>query len=451
MSWRKVKLGDILHESKLESVNPLTDRRIRVRLNAKGVEKRPDIKEKEGATKQYIRRAGQFIYGKQNLHKGAFGIIPKELDGFETSSDIPAFDVSELCLSEWIEYYFKAGNFYLSLEKLARGVATKRISPKDFFEIEIPLPEINEQKTIISKFNKTEQKYDVLTTEITNQKTLLSKLKQSILQEAIQGKLTADWRKQNPELITGENSAEKLLERIKAEKEKLIKERGGKEKTLPPIKPEEIPFELPDGWVWCKLGKIVDDIKYGTSKKCDYNTERNSIVLRIPNVSSGILILDDLKYVDLDKKEKQDLTLIEDDILIIRSNGSKDLVGKAVIVDERCNGYCYAGYLIRLRFTKSLLFSKYIHRALTSDFIREQIEVPLRTTVGINNINSMEISNLIIPLPLFSEQKVIVYKVNALMEKCNKLEQQITQNKKDAGLLMQAVLKEAFEGKNDKF
>ena len=110
MSWKKVKLGDILIESKDESAKSDPDKRITVRLNIKGVEKRAFEPGIEGATKYYVRKARQFIYGKQNLFKGAFGIIPKELDGFESSSDIPAFDVSSECLPQWLFYFLKQGD-----------------------------------------------------------------------------------------------------------------------------------------------------------------------------------------------------------------------------------------------------------------------------------------------------------------------------------------------------
>lgn len=104
--WTIFKLGDLLSESKIESLKSDTQKRIRVKLNVGGVEKRPDTKEKEGATKYYVRKAGQFIYGRQNLHKGAFGIVPNELDGYQSSADIPAFDVNEKCYPEWIYYFF---------------------------------------------------------------------------------------------------------------------------------------------------------------------------------------------------------------------------------------------------------------------------------------------------------------------------------------------------------
>ena len=156
MSWKKVKLGDILTESKIVSENPNPDRRITVRLKVLGVEKRGLENEVEGATKQFIRKAGQFIYGKQNFHKGAFGIVPPELDGFESSSDLPAFDVDKSCLPEFIFYFFKQGNFYLELAKIASGVATQRINTTQLFELELLLPDIKTQRQLIENIKLLE-------------------------------------------------------------------------------------------------------------------------------------------------------------------------------------------------------------------------------------------------------------------------------------------------------
>src|SRR5690606_7654236 len=135
--------------------------------------------------------------------------------------DLPAFDVSEKCEPEWINYFLRQGDFYLSLIDIAKGAATKRIQPKSLFEVEIPLPEISIQKQIIKKFIAQEEKTKIIDSEIQTQKKLLTQLKQSILQEAIQGKLTADWRKQNPRT----ESASELLKRIKVEKAQLIKDK----------------------------------------------------------------------------------------------------------------------------------------------------------------------------------------------------------------------------------
>ena len=165
--WKKVKLGTLLTESKIVSDNPNADKRIRVKLNVLGVEKRPETKDKKGATKYHIRKTGQFIYGKQNLHKGAFGIVPEELDGYESSSDIPAFDVDDSCYPEWIFYFFKKGNSYLQLENLAKGVGSKRIQPKQIFELEIFLPTKEEQEKILNEIKTIEDKNYKLIKEVT--------------------------------------------------------------------------------------------------------------------------------------------------------------------------------------------------------------------------------------------------------------------------------------------
>ena len=194
-NWTYTKLGNIIEESKIPSEKPDPNNRIRVRLNVGGVEKRPYTKEKAGATKYYKRKAGQFIYGKQNFHKGAFGIVPSELDGYESSSDIPSFNVDGSCLPEWLFYFFKHNEFYKDLTKLAKGAATQRVQPKALYELEIPLPSIEKQKNVIDKIKRVEKQHGSLTNEITKQRTYIQKLRQQILQDAIQGKLTEEWRR----------------------------------------------------------------------------------------------------------------------------------------------------------------------------------------------------------------------------------------------------------------
>lgn len=217
--WKKVKLGSLLTESKIVAENPNPNNRIRVKLNVLGVEKRPNTKDKKGATRYYIRKTGQFIYGKQNLHKGAFGIVPEELDGYESSSDIPAFDIDDSCYLEWIFYFFRKNNFYLKLEDLAKGVGSKRIHPKQIFDLEIYLPSKEEQKNILDEINKIELNNTILFQEIRVQEENLKKLRKSILQDAILGKLTQKWRDNN----TPNESASDLLEKIKRKRNQLIK------------------------------------------------------------------------------------------------------------------------------------------------------------------------------------------------------------------------------------
>jgi restriction endonuclease S subunit/very-short-patch-repair endonuclease len=237
-----------------------------------------------------------------------------------------------------------------------------------------------------------------------------------------------------------------LLERIKVEKEALIKAKTiKKEKPLPAITEDEVPYELPEGWVWCRFQDLIKDLRYGTSKKCDYGLGVNP-VLRIPNVSKGKIDLDNLKSTNLSDKEINDLALNAGDILLIRSNGSVNLVGRSAAIDEIGVGYSFAGYLVRARVFYYKIDTQFLHLFLESPFIRTSIEGPIRTTSGVKNINSTEISQLLIAMPPLEEQKAIVQKVNALMALCDTLEKEIETHQTTQEHWMQSCLKEVFEG-----
>lgn len=180
-------LNDVFIESKIEgNSSSSADKRITVRLSLKGIEKR-DFKgtEVEDATYFFKRKAGQFIYGKQNLHKGAFGIIPKELDGFESSSDIPAFDFKENVHPKYIFYYFSRPSFYEKLEDISTGTGSKRIQPRELFKVKIKLPSFSEQKAITNILNTA-------TTELTHYQQKLQQLqiqKKGLMQQLLTGKV----------------------------------------------------------------------------------------------------------------------------------------------------------------------------------------------------------------------------------------------------------------------
>ena len=235
-----------------------------------------------------------------------------------------------------------------------------------------------------------------------------------------------------------------LLEKIKAEKERLIAEKKiKKQKPLPPISAEEKPFVLPNGWTWCRLGELLTDLKYGTSVPCSYKVS-GIPVLRIPNINtkSNCIDLNDLKFASLSAKEIADLSLKNHDILLVRSNGSAALVGQFALVEGDYEALCYAGYLIRIRTLH--VNNKYLKIISNSRYFRQLIEVPIRTTTGVKNINASEVSRLLIALPPLQEQERIVAKFELLNTLCNKLEETASKAYKYSSQLMEAVLQEAF-------
>lgn len=208
-------------------------------------------------------------------------------------------------------------------------------------------------------------------------------------------------------------------------------------------------FDFEEKYFSC-LNDFIEKPRYGTSKKCSSECKNNDIpVYRIPNINfyQGIIDKTDLKFASFDDNEKKSLALEKGDILLIRSNGSPNLVGRcALINDDDINGL-FAGYLIRLRIkNKKELLPEFVLRFFNSGKARAYIEKKAKSTSGVNNINSEEISELQIPVPTLDEQKRIVAEIERRFERADELEKAVNAALADAEKLKQSVLKKAFRG-----
>lgn len=390
-----------------------------------------------------ILSENQFAYNPYRVNVGSIGLSSHGTFGVVSPAYV-VFETTEEISSEFLLYYLKS-NLGINLIKWYgnRGGVRSALRFADLKKIDFPDIDLEKQIYILEKVKQIDDKLSEFNKNLSLEN--ISALRQAILQQAIEGKLC----KQDPT----DEPASVLLEKIKAEKEKLIAEKKiKKQKELPPITEEEKLFELPQGWEWCRFGELLKDLKYGTAIPCDYNSI-NSPVLRIPNINTtdNSLDLNDLKYGALKETEILEYELKKDDILLIRSNGSASLVGRIALVDNIEARFCYAGYLIRLRTFKPVIDNMYLIKVFNSKYLRQLIEIPIRTTTGVKNINSTEVTNLLIPLPPITEQKRIVEKVDRLMALCNELEQEVINTKKYASQLMEAVLQESFSRKEEKY
>ena len=256
----------------------------------------------------------------------------------------------------------------------------------------------NEQIRIANKLDSLLVKVDTAQTRLEKTPTLLKRFRQSTLAAATSGELTKEWRKNA---------------------------------TFGEV---------------VNVGSLISDIRYGTSKKCNYE-QGGTGVLRIPNIGGNGIDASDLKYANFNTSEKEKLGLKKGDLLVIRSNGSVELVGKAAIVTDRDLDYLFAGYLIRLRFRDlSVVDPKYVLFSLQSPAIRSVVEINARSTSGINNINSKELAAIEISLPSYKEQKEIVRRIESLFALANSVEKQYTEAKKHTDRLTQSLLAKAFRG-----
>ena len=320
------------------------------------------------------------------------------------------------------------------LVPLMSGAANVSLSISKIKTVEIPLPPIDEQLKIVELFKNLVNENNELVEEINTQSSLLKQLKQTILQEAIEGKLTAKWRAKNPDIST----AKQLLEQIKTEKEKLVKDKKIKaSKPLAPINENEIPFDIPSAWEWCRLGEIANGFQYGTSTKSKINGKVP--VLRMGNIQNGRILLEELVYTD-NESEIEKYSIEYNDLLFNRTN-SRELVGKTAIYSFQEKAI-YAGYLIK--YSMILSNSHYINYVMNSIFHYKWCAKVRSDALGQSNINATKLQSYIVPLPPLEEQKEIVATIEKLFTLCNELESEINQNKITVNNLMATVIKEAF-------
>ena len=154
----------------------------------------------------------------------------------------------------------------------------------------------------------------------------------------------------------------------------------------------------------------------------------------------------DLKFAPLDVKEADSLRLHLGDLLMIRSNGSVQLVGKTLPTTAEAVDMAYAGYLMRLRLDEEVLLPDFAGLVLSSPDIRHQVEMPLRSTSGVNNINSDEVRGLVIPVPPIEEQEEIVRCAGKLLSTADTLLSRLSSADRAVERINQAILAKAFRG-----
>jgi type I restriction enzyme S subunit len=334
-------------------------------------------------------------------------------------------------------------NFIWQLNQLTQGVGRVRIKESMMLSLSLTLPSIKEQKIIVKKLKSIETEENDLKQEITQQQALLKKLRQQILQEAIEGKLTQDWRVKNPKT----EPASELLKRIQAEKQQLIKDKKIKaQKPLPAISEDEKPFKLPEGWVWCRLGRVVKKYEAGKSFKCTnreiINTEWG--VIKTSAITSAIFKQMKHKYYQTGIPDDISKQIKSGDLIFCRASGTKGYTGKCCLVVGNVKNLLLSDKTPRL-ILSHLVEKKYIYfHNEAKHTAKYYLSLNTGKSTSMNNMTKEQLFKKPLPLPPLPEQKAIVAKVEKLLGICDKLQIQITANQTHAEQLMQAVLKEAF-------
>jgi type I restriction enzyme S subunit len=403
------------------------------------------LSEKPTKTDMIIIYSGDLVISGINVQKGAIAVYQgKEPITATIHYSSYIFDKNKIDI-EYFKRFLKSPEFLKTLQEQVKGGIKTEIKPKTFLPIEIKLPDLIEQQKINQYFDSFEQELIELKSELNNQEKYITQLKQAILQEAISGKLTAEWRKQNPmQKGDPDTDAVALLAKIKEEKQQLITEgKLKKEKPLPPISSDEVPFSLPDGWVWCRLGDFIkENPRNGYSPKAvSYVTSVKT--LKLGATTWGKFNPDEYKYIDEEIPKDSIFWLKKNDILIQRSN-SIDYVGVSAIYDGEDNQFIYPDLMIKVQMMPNLSV-EFSYLLLSSPITRKYFRnLAKGAQKSMPKINQIVVLNTLFPLPPLAEQKAIVEKVDYLIKQIEELEAQIKHRKQIAEELMQTVLREAF-------
>jgi len=395
------------------------------------------IVEKPTNTNMILVKSGDLVISGINVEKGAVSVYQGDEDLLATIHySSYEFDKEKIDIN-YFKWFLKSEAFKKAILAQTKGGIKTELKPKKFLPLEIDLPDIKVQKEILKRIQSIESEIKQLEGKSQKDQIYLEKLKQAILSEAIQGKLVP----QNPK----DESAEILLKKIKVEKEKLIKEKKiKKEKPLSEIAKEEIPYELPKGWAWCRLGEITKIIAGNSFKSQDFNNEGGVKVIKITNCGVRKFIETE-DYLPLNFiKKYENFSIQEGDFVISLTRPFISSGLKICICPEKYNNSLLNQRVAAIKNLYSLS-QRYLFYFLASSQVLMKFKSRFNNTVSHPNLKMDDLNLLEVPLPPLAEQKRIVEKVDKLMKLCDELENKINKNKIHSEKLMDAILREVFE------
>ena len=314
------------------------------------------------------------------------------------------------CLSKYLFAVMQSVYFTTRMKERAGGTATPIINRGLWDSLCIPLPPLAEQKRSVAKIEEllpyidryaaSYERLEQVNTEFPED------MKKSVLQYAIQGKLV----EQRPE----EGTAEELYRQIQTEKKRLIKEgKIKKEKPLPEIAEDEIPFDIPESWKWCRLSDVID-VRDGTHDSPKYVPVGIPLVTS-KNLVNGVIDYGNVKYITQEDADKINVrSMVDDDDILFAMIGS---IGNPVLV-KKDREFCIKNMALFKRFANTDISMRYVYWFL----FYAQYKLKKEASGGVQSFISLSrFREYLIPLPPVAEQNRIVAKLEEILPLCERL------------------------------
>lgn len=417
-SWKWVKLGDCTgYAQTKEKVSPKDITGDMWSLDLEDVQKDTGaILVKTKASERKISgdkvkfHKGQVLYSKLRPYLKKILVAP---DGGICTPELVPFD-TYLIDENYIAYVLRSPHIDYVINSVTYGVKMPRVGTDTMTNLLIPLPPLAEQKRIVAKIEELLPYVDCYAAAYEKLEQFNAKfpedMKKSILQYAIQGKLV--------EQREEEGTGKELYRQIQAEKKRLIKEgKIKKEKPLPEIAEDEIPFDIPGSWKWVRIGTVATILggkRIPAGRKLSSN-DTGYIYIRVSDMKDGYVSTENLQYVPEDIFPSISKYIIHKEDVFITVAGTIGRVGK---IPPELDGANLTENADRLVF--SLMDQDWLIKCMQSSLVQNQI-ADATTKVGQPKLAIIRIQNMLIPLPPLSEQKRIVAKLEEILPLCERL------------------------------
>ncbi|MGF1716768.1 restriction endonuclease subunit S [Photobacterium chitinilyticum] len=465
-SWALVELGDIAFSPEKTKPADKPTKKIKY-LDISGIDNEKNIvvsykeylgKDAPSRAQQSIK-AGDVAFSTVRPYLKNIALVPDYLDGAVGSTGFCFLRPYGGVESKYIFYWVISQSFINEISKYQKGSSYPAVTNKDVFSQNIPLPATPVQRKIVEKIEELFSYIDAGVEGLKQAKVKLQQYRQSVLKDAVTGKLTEQWREQNADKL---EPADTLLERIleerranwEAEQLKAFEEKGKtpkndkwKEKYKAPklFGEQEQPHIIPSGWEWCYF-EAIGVVSGGLTKNSKRNSFDNKLpYLRVANVYANELRLEDIQEIGVTDTELDRVLLEEKDLLIVEGNGSPDQIGRLAVWDNSISPCVHQNHLIKVRLTDKALCDFIVYWLMSLPG-REQIKAVASSTSGLYTLSISKISGLPIPLPSLNEAIEISNLVSDKLSSAIRTEEELTKKIKHSEQLKSSILSKAFSG-----
>ena len=341
--------------------------------------------------------------------------------------------------------------YYLLAERdafinLGQGGAQPNISQGIVREHPFPLAPLAEQRRIVTKVEALLAKVNANQERLERIPTILKRFRQAVLAAACDGRLTEEWRGQNPQV----QSALDLLGIIRSARQ--AQATTGRRSQIAAVSILELVGEsrpddpIPASWVWVRFGDLIGELRNGISTRPEMGPPGVPI-LRISAVRGGSVDLDEIRYLLTGEEHLPVSALKDGDLLFTRYNGSLELLGVCGMVRgiaERT--VLYPDKLMRVRFDHEAVSPPFTEIFFQVPKVHERITERSKSSAGQNGVSGSDIKDQPFTLPPLKEQQEIVRRVDELFAFADQIEARYTKAKAQVDRLTQSILAKAFRG-----